>query len=144
MEGGADKLVWASSGNVGAVQLPRDLLPVSSQKTRLDFGSVSRFKDRWFSDSLILHSIVKIHVKKSEGKCRYIQLLDKAKRKLFSIYTWWDWPSATDDRQMVVAWSGLGSDRLSCGSQSSSDPFLSTQRESKKEKTNVNVSCCTP
>jgi hypothetical protein len=35
-----------------------------------------------------------------------------------------DWPSATDDRQMVVAWSGLGKCRLSCGSESSSDPFL--------------------
>jgi hypothetical protein len=39
-----------------------------------------------------------------------------------------DWPSATDDRQMVVAWRGLGRCRLSCGSESSRDPFLRAKK----------------
>jgi hypothetical protein len=47
-----------------------------------------------------------------------------------------DWPSATDDRQMVVAWRGLGRCRLSCGSESSSDPFL---RGKKKRKLNASL-----
>jgi hypothetical protein len=50
-----------------------------------------------------------------------------------------DWPSAADDRQMVVAWSGLGRCRLSCGSESSSDSFLRGNKSASSTSVSVSL-----